>query len=128
VRRPHDPALVAAELRETVLDYLRTTWALSDRELEATLFRSSKIPRPASSRVRTSTSVYPLRPNPRRAGPARHPPTYDPYLHQLQAWQRLSTRDGATPLATLVTTGTGSGKTECFLYPSSITAIAPSNE
>jgi superfamily II DNA/RNA helicase len=44
-------------------------------------------------------------------------PSYDPYLHQLQAWQRLSSRDGAEPQATIVTTGTGSGKTECFLYP-----------
>ncbi len=33
------PALVASEIRETLLDYLRTTWALSDRELEAALFR-----------------------------------------------------------------------------------------
>lgn len=33
------PALVAAEIRETVLDYLRTTWALADRELETAPFR-----------------------------------------------------------------------------------------
>lgn len=38
-----------------------------------------------------------------------------PYRHQEQAWQRLaSDRDC---LSTLVATGTGSGKTECFLYP-----------
>lgn len=37
------------------------------------------------------------------------------YSHQESAWQRLSTQhQGAN---TLVATGTGSGKTECFLYP-----------
>ena len=33
------PALVADEIRETVLDYPRTTWALSNRDLETALFR-----------------------------------------------------------------------------------------
>ena len=39
-----------------------------------------------------------------------------PYLHQLQAWRRLSSLD-REPQPTLVTTGTGSGKTEAFLVP-----------
>lgn len=37
------------------------------------------------------------------------------YSHQEAAWQRLSTQHLAT--STLVATGTGSGKTECFIYP-----------
>jgi DEAD/DEAH box helicase domain-containing protein len=37
------------------------------------------------------------------------------FSHQEQAWQRLSSQHGAAN--TLVATGTGSGKTECFLYP-----------
>lgn len=32
-------------------------------------------------------------------------PAYEPHLHH-QAWQRLSSRDGATLQATIVTTGT----------------------
>ncbi|PNE04195.1 DEAD/DEAH box helicase [Alcanivorax sp. MD8A] len=40
---------------------------------------------------------------------------FPPYAHQEQAWKRLaSDRKGGN---TLVATGTGSGKTECFLYP-----------
>ncbi|PZF75824.1 DEAD/DEAH box helicase [Aestuariivirga litoralis] len=35
--------------------------------------------------------------------------------HQEKAWERLSSRHRA--LSTLIATGTGSGKTECFLYP-----------
>ena len=42
---------------------------------------------------------------------------FTPYDHQLRAFQRLTTRDGHTPQGTILTTGTGSGKTEAFLYP-----------
>lgn len=41
-------------------------------------------------------------------------PAYLPYVHQQKAFQRLTGDDGRS---TLVATGTGSGKTECFLYP-----------
>ncbi|WP_425259796.1 DEAD/DEAH box helicase [Rubrivivax sp. RP6-9] len=37
------------------------------------------------------------------------------WSHQEQSWQRLSTQHLAA--STLVATGTGSGKTECFLFP-----------
>ena len=39
------------------------------------------------------------------------------YTHQEQAWARLRTGAGQSPGNTLVATGTGSGKTECFAYP-----------
>ena len=44
-------------------------------------------------------------------------PNFPPYHHQLKSFQRLTTKDGHKPESTLVTTGTSSGKTECFLYP-----------
>ena len=37
------------------------------------------------------------------------------YTHQEKSWQRLASQAGASN--TIVATGTGSGKTECFLYP-----------
>src|SRR5690606_28775470 len=43
-------------------------------------------------------------------------PPFLPHAHQLRAFERLSARD-RQPQNTLVTTGTGSGKTECFLFP-----------
>lgn len=40
---------------------------------------------------------------------------HSPFVHQQQAWDRLqSDKSGKS---TIVATGTGSGKTECFLYP-----------
>ena len=40
---------------------------------------------------------------------------FPPYLHQQQAFERL--RSDRQPRSTIIATGTGSGKTECFLYP-----------
>lgn len=42
------------------------------------------------------------------------PEGFRPYAHQARAFKRLS---GDHAASTLVATGTGSGKTECFLYP-----------
>lgn len=42
---------------------------------------------------------------------------HSPFAHQETAWQRLRSDAGYDPQPTLVATGTGSGKTECFLYP-----------
>lgn len=42
------------------------------------------------------------------------PLAFRPYRHQQQAFQRLS---GKAPRSSIIATGTGSGKTECFLYP-----------
>lgn len=37
-----------------------------------------------------------------------------PYTHQIKAWRTLLDED---PRSTVITTGTGSGKTECFMVP-----------
>jgi DEAD/DEAH box helicase domain-containing protein len=116
------PALVADEIRETLLDYLRTTWALADHRLEQELFRFLETGQghPGSALFQGPYISVKL---PFASAPADVEipldvkPPYQPHLHQLQAWQRLTSRDGHEPAATLVTTGTGSGKTECFLYP-----------
>ena len=44
---------------------------------------------------------------------------HPPHRHQEAAWRRLTSGQpgGHPPASTLVATGTGSGKTECFLYP-----------
>lgn len=45
----------------------------------------------------------------------RFPRTRKPFQHQVEAWRRLLQTDD--PQSVLVTSGTGSGKTECFLLP-----------
>lgn len=43
-------------------------------------------------------------------------PEWPPYDHQVKSWTRLSTHH-KEPEPTIITTGTGSGKTESFLFP-----------
>jgi DEAD/DEAH box helicase domain-containing protein len=110
------PWVVARELRATLLDYLRSTWGIADRQLEAALFEFLAGPHGLFQGPYLRLSL-PFAPAPADAAiPLDIAPPYPPHLHQLQAWQRLSSR-GQTPQATLITTGTGSGKTECFLFP-----------
>lgn len=45
----------------------------------------------------------------------RFPAQRRPFRHQYEAWRTLSDHD--KPQSVLVTSGTGSGKTECFLFP-----------
>jgi DEAD/DEAH box helicase domain-containing protein len=44
----------------------------------------------------------------------RFPRARKPFLHQAEAWRLLAEPE---PQSVLVTSGTGSGKTECFLFP-----------
>ncbi|MGZ6321964.1 MAG: DEAD/DEAH box helicase, partial [Ktedonobacterales bacterium] len=111
------PLLAANEIRDTVLDYLRSTWQLADKNLEAALLKFLSGPHGMFKGPWVRVAL-PFAQAPDDAPiPLDIRPSYRPYLHQLLAWQRLSSRDGHEPEATIVTTGTGSGKTECFLYP-----------
>lgn len=44
------------------------------------------------------------------------PKHFNPYRHQVKAWEALTNVDGPKK-SMVVTTGTGSGKTECFMIP-----------
>ena len=44
------------------------------------------------------------------------PKTFNPYRHQVKAWEVLTNTEGPKK-SMVVTTGTGSGKTECFMIP-----------
>ena len=110
------PWVVARELRATLLDYLRSTWTIADATLEAALFAFLAGPQGLFQGPYLKLGL-PFAAAPKDAAlPLDIVPPYAPHLHQLEAWQRLSSR-GRSPEATLITTGTGSGKTECFMYP-----------
>jgi DEAD/DEAH box helicase domain-containing protein len=110
------PWAVAREVRGTLLDYLRSTWGLTDARFEAALFEFLSGPHGLFQGPFLRLGL-PFAPAPEGVTPPLEiAPAFSPHLHQLQAWQRLSSR-GQEPRPTLITTGTGSGKTECFLYP-----------
>lgn len=109
------PSVIARQIQRGVEDFLLTTFPITNpffagalEKLLATpgmLFRgpylSVKLPFVTEGTVR-------------RAFPDVTPEDFVPYRHQQQAFDRLDTRVGRS---TIIATGTGSGKTESFLYP-----------
>ena len=111
------PTLAAAQLRGSLTQYLTTTYALTDEDTRIALERflddsENGIFRGPFLRIRTPF-------HPADNAWRQHlewTPNFTPYRHQAKAFERLSTLNGpAQP--TLITTGTGSGKTESFLIP-----------
>ncbi len=111
------PSLIEGELREALTEYLGTTFALADDDVRTSL--TSFLTDPAEGIFRGPYTRVRL---PFRRDDAGTdaldwtPPGFRPWAHQARAFRRLSSRDG-DPEPTLVTTGTGSGKTESFLIP-----------
>lgn len=114
------PFQQAREIEQAVLGYLRATFAFQDQEVKAAFDRflggvgagegifkgpylSLKLPFEQSSPGDIPLTIK--------------PEGFSPFAHQMQAFDRLTTQNGHTPLPTILTTGTGSGKTESFLYP-----------
>lgn len=115
------PLSQATAITHSLLDYLGTTFALADPDARTVLagflsHSDTGMFRGPYVRVR-----LPFRPA--VDGWREHLDWYEgpvPYGHQAAAFARLSTyrlTDRQRPQPTLVTTGTGSGKTEAFLYP-----------
>ncbi|WP_436975821.1 DEAD/DEAH box helicase [Nonomuraea angiospora] len=112
------PTLAAEELRESLTQYLTTTFALSDSTTQEALKLFLKHPeqgifRGPYLRIRTPFRAAEVGWRDRLEWV---PNGFTPYRHQAKAFERLSTL-GKQAEPTLITTGTGSGKTESFLVP-----------
>ena len=108
------PSVLSQQLRQGVEDFLRTTFPVS------TPFFHGIIDRLQADSEGVFKGPYLSIQLPFRQGsdksdyfPGVHL-KFPPYIHQVQAFDRLS---GHKPKSTIVATGTGSGKTESFLYP-----------
>ena len=108
------PSILAKQLEKGIGDYIETTFPMTNEPFKGSIQKM----------LETKDSVYhepyvsvrlPFRVADKMPScfEAIHP-AYLPYLHQQKAFERLTGDDGRS---TLVATGTGSGKTECFLYP-----------
>ncbi|WP_438388726.1 DEAD/DEAH box helicase [Actinopolyspora saharensis] len=111
--------LEARGLKESLLQYLSTTYALADEGAREALHgflgeEGSGMFRGPYLRIRTP--FLPADGSWRRTLDWK-PEDWTPYAHQAAAFTRLSSANGHTPEPTLITTGTGSGKTEAFLLP-----------
>jgi len=111
------PSVLTHQLQSTVLDYLQTTFNLSNSTLESQLFEFLKGPEGLLKGPYVDVRL-PFRNAAQGEDiPLEVRPAFTPYTHQLVSFRRLTSAEAHDPQDTLVTTGTGSGKTECFHYP-----------
>lgn len=112
------PPREARNLQNSLLEYLTTTFALADGDARSALEAFLNDPVNGLFKGPYIRTSLPFQAAPRRSadGLAWMPPDFNPYIHQARAFARLNSAN-RRPLPTLVTTGTGSGKTEAFTYP-----------
>ena len=114
------PLQQAREVRDSVIEYIKATFRFKEKDVSDAfdrfiedkkngLFKGPyvSLKTPFVSATKEESENIPL----------DITPSFPPYKHQLQAFRQLSMKNGHKPEPTLLTTGTGSGKTECFLYP-----------
>lgn len=113
------PTIQANHLREGLTDYLATTFALTDPDAQGALSDFVGHPDTGMFKGPYVRLRLPFAPAGGNWGMHLHwwPTGFTPYGHQAAAFERMSTKFHDRPQPTLVTTGTGSGKTEAFLYP-----------
>jgi DEAD/DEAH box helicase domain-containing protein len=109
------PLIVSAQITQGVADFLRTAFPSTTSGFEGLLERFLAersnifkgpyltLPLPFRKQLNGGAPAFPWL-----------PVSFVPHAHQAKAFARLA---GGEARSTLVATGTGSGKTECFLYP-----------
>ena len=114
------PLQQAREVRDSIIEYIKATFRFKEKDVSDAFYRFIEdkenglfkgpyvsLKTPFVSATKEESENIPL----------DITPSFPPYKHQLQAFHQLSMMNGHKPEPTLLTTGTGSGKTECFLYP-----------
>lgn len=114
------PFIQAEEIKYAVAEYLKSTYNFADNRLEQAFedllhdshqgmfkgpYMQLRLPFEKMQKGTALEETLYIR------------PPFDPYQHQYEAFCRLSSRGGHTPEPVILTTGTGSGKTESFLFP-----------
>ncbi|MEW6166486.1 MAG: DEAD/DEAH box helicase [Pseudomonadota bacterium] len=107
------PLIVAEQIRQGVSDFLAATFPGTTPGFDGMMARFLAQPENLA-RGPYVTVGLPFRKHAAGSAPFAWLRDFVPYAHQARAFERLA---GAEPRSTLVATGTGSGKTECFLYP-----------
>ena len=111
------PAHLAENIRKQVLFYLQSTFAFRDKDAEKAFERFLEDPENGLFKGPWVQLRRPFRPAEQgEAVPFDFTVLFHPFKHQNRSWRRLTSK-GQKPQPTIVTTGTGSGKTECFLFP-----------
>ena len=113
------PSLLARDIQDGLKQFLITGFEPSDHHLHGLMARFVARDNEAQWLKGPYLQLgLPFRPGAKGCGFFAGFQTQHPgYTHQEQAWERLCTAGEHAPGNTLAATGTGSGKTECFVYP-----------
>lgn len=108
------PTILSKQLEEGLKDFVTSTYPMANKPFKSSL----------EQYVNTENALFrepfisiklPFRPSNELSGWFDAvEPKFPPHTHQAQAFDRLKGEDGHS---TVIATGTGSGKTECFVYP-----------
>ncbi len=112
------PLQQAYETKEAILEYLKATFSFKDKDVSKAFYDFIEneecgishepyisLKTPFTSADNDGSDLMDIVPG------------YTLYKHQYLSFERLTSKNGNMPKPTLLTTGTGSGKTECFLFP-----------
>lgn len=110
------PAHLADNIRRQVLYYLQSTFDFRDEDVSRAFERFLEDPEQGIFKGPWVQLKRPFRLAEDYTPPFNISIPFTPFRHQSRAWRRLHSNQHQ-PEPTLITTGTGSGKTECFLYP-----------
>ncbi len=124
------PFQQAREIEQAVIGYLRATFGFQDLAVKQAfdhfLITPDRISNPVRGGGSMGTGIFKgpylsLKLPFVQAGatdiPLEIKPPFPPFAHQQRAFERLTTQGDHAPQPTILTTGTGSGKTESFLFP-----------
>ena len=108
------PSILARQLRVALADYVETTYPMTNPVFQGSMRKMADTPGALLHEPYVNVRL-PFRISEDQTAMFQAvDPVYKPYVHQQLAYQRLVGEDGRS---TLIAAGTGSGKTECFLYP-----------
>ena len=114
------PLQQAREVRDSIIEYIKATFKFKEKDVSDAFYHFIEDKDDGLFRgpyVSLKTPFVSASQEESRNIPLDIAPSFPPYRHQLQAFSQLTMKGGHSPKPTLLTTGTGSGKTECFLYP-----------
>lgn len=111
------PLQQASEVKESILEYIKATFGFKNQRVHQAFYQFVNNPTEGMFKGPYLSVKLPfVKATSHQEIPLTVKPNFPPYDHQYKAFQRL-TSAGQIPQSTLITTGTSSGKTECFMYP-----------
>lgn len=112
------PLQQAYEVKHSILEYLKATFSFKDKSVHEAFYSFINHPEEGIFKGAYVSLKLPFVKSVNNSEiPLEIKPNFPPYDHQYKSFSRLTTNNGNIPKSTLITTGTSSGKTECFLYP-----------